>query len=213
MAFPIELASVLTGATLSQLRGWRSSGILVPEVSITESGKHRLYSFQDVVAGRMLAYIRKDVSLQKVRTGLSNMPKYGFTDHLSSYRLAVADDTIWIADEGGDPVDVVKVPGRKQLITMEDIFGRWKNFKEEAVSPFATPEPALSVSERVRGGWPVAAGTRVGFDALSDLLATGEVPVEDVEEYYPRVSREAARDALKLADRLRVIRREGVGAA
>ena len=205
MAFPIELASVLTGASVTQLRSWRYRGVLVPEVE-GPAPRQRRYSFQDLMAGRMLAHVRRAASLQMIRKALARMPDYAFMDHLSNYRLAVFEDSIWIADEDGEALDLVKHPGHASLIPMVDIFNEFENFRGDHVVPFLRPRPNLVVSERRRHGWPTVNKTRVTFNAVANLVDGETVTLEEVGEYFPGVTLDGARDALSLDAEIRELR-------
>ncbi|MHB9860514.1 hypothetical protein [Streptomyces sp. YIM S03343] len=88
------MAAALSGATTGQLRSWRqdrgNGPVLCPELA----AKPALYSFRDVLALRAFAILRKDVSLQKIRTALATLKQFGEVEHLSSYSLVAEDDTI-----------------------------------------------------------------------------------------------------------------------
>jgi uncharacterized protein (DUF433 family)/DNA-binding transcriptional MerR regulator len=193
------MAAALSGATTSQLRHWRSpktGPLLAPEIV---ASPRALYSFQDVLALRTFVRLREDASLQKIRAAIGHLRDLGEAGHLSSYRL--------VSDQRGDiqllaqdqAMNLGSRPGQLQLIA---VIG-------EVIEPFAVragvvvphllqPRPLLAVDPETQGGTPVIAGTRVPYDAVAGLMRDG-VQADQVSEYYPGVTAEAARDALDFA--------------
>jgi DNA-binding transcriptional MerR regulator len=75
VAFPVPIASVLTGATIAQLAYWRketssAAALLVPEGK--RSGRY-LYSWADVVALRSIVYLRSEKSLPRIRRAVATL--------------------------------------------------------------------------------------------------------------------------------------------
>jgi uncharacterized protein (DUF433 family) len=68
------------------------------------------------------------------------------------------------------------------------------------------PAPGLSIDPAVRGGTPVAEGTRVTYDLLAGLRRDG-LSVAEVRELYPWVSAESIEGATKFAHRLEELAR------
>jgi uncharacterized protein (DUF433 family)/DNA-binding transcriptional MerR regulator len=199
VAYATKMAAALSGATVSQLRHWRSSRtgpLLAPEITIAPRA---VYSFQDVLALRTFVRLRENASLQKIRAAIGNLRDIGEVGHLASYRL--------VSDKGGNiqlldeeqAVSLGKSPGQMQLVA---VIG-------EIIEPFAAragvlvphllrPRPGLAVDPDTQGGTPVIAGTRVPYDSVASLMRDG-VSAERVADYYPAVSAEAASDALDFA--------------
>ncbi len=200
VAYPVKMAAALSGATVSQLRHWRSPRtgppLLAPEIA---AAPRVLYSFKDVLALRTFVRLRENASLQKIRAAIQNLRDLGEADHLAAYRL--------ISDKGGniqlvkdeDVVNLGGQPGQMQLLA---VIG-------EVMAPFAVragvlvphllhPRPHLAVDPDTQGGTPVIADTRVPYDAVASLMRDG-VPADRIAEYYPSVTAEAAEDALDFA--------------
>jgi uncharacterized protein (DUF433 family)/DNA-binding transcriptional MerR regulator len=199
VAYPVKMAAALSGATVNQLRHWRSpktGPLLIPEIS---AASKMLYSFSDVLALRTVVRLRDATSLQKIRAAIQTLRDLGEADHLASYRL-VSDkrgDIQVIRDD--DVVNLVSQPGQTQLVA---VIG-------EIIEPFAVragvvvpnllhPRPHLAVDPETQGGTPVIVGTRVPYDAVAGLMRDG-VPAAQVADYYPSVTAEAAREALDFA--------------
>lgn len=199
MAYTTKMAAALSGATQSQLRHWRrelpSGVVLAPEIAKTPRA---LYSFRDVLALRTCARLRRLSSLQKVRTALDTLRDLGEREHLSTYRLVTDGRTIQlITDE--EAVDLVNRPGQRQVvIVMGDVIEPFPVRAGVVVPHLFHPREHVEVNPETQGGHPVITGTRVPYDAVSELLDDG-VPAEKISDYYPAVTTEAARDAASFA--------------
>jgi uncharacterized protein (DUF433 family)/DNA-binding transcriptional MerR regulator len=199
VAYTTKMAAALSGATVSQLRHWRSprAGLLLaPEIAGTPRA---VYSFQDVLALRTFVRLRENASLQKVREAIGNLRDIGEVGHLASYRL--------VSDKGGniqlltedEAVNLGKKPGQLQLVAViGDIIEPFAARAGVLVPHLLRPRPGLAVDPETQGGTPVIAGTRVPYDAVAGLMRDG-VSADRIAEYYPAVSAEAASDALDFA--------------
>jgi uncharacterized protein (DUF433 family) len=165
--FPTNLTSVLTGASAGQLRHWNRTGLLVPEVA---TGSRLLYSFRDVVALRTVVRLRTETSLQKVRLAFATMPALDF--------------------------DLVANPGQYEIFSLADVFEPFRTKRGVTVVDFLHPRKRLEVRAGRMGGWPTIINTRVPYDTIADLVAGGDVALDQVSYYYPGVDAEAARDAV-----------------
>lgn len=199
MAFPADLTSVLTGASIHQLRRWRSSGLAVPEV---RESRPMLFSFRDVVALRTIVWLRSNISLQRIRTAFSNLDVLDFTEHPSKYKFATDGKTIVVADEAGLGVDLVKQPGQPSLFTLAEVFAAFDNIHAQPVVDFRRPRKNIAVNGRRMGGWPTVTGTRVTYDAVARLVDNKTVFIDDVPHFYPGVTAEAAADAISLSEQV-----------
>ena len=118
VAYATKMAAALSGATVNQLRHWRSprtGPLLVPEIA---TGPGVVYSFQDVLALRTFVRLRENASLQKIRAAIGNLRDIGEVDHLASYRL-VSDKsgTIQLVTED-QAVNLGNRPGQLQLVAV-----------------------------------------------------------------------------------------------
>jgi uncharacterized protein (DUF433 family) len=198
MAYSTQLAAALSGATVPQLRHWRrdlgSGALLRPELAVRPRS---LYSFRDVLALRTCVYLRKDITLQKIRTAVATLRRIGEVEHLSAYRLVVDGDSIaWDAEPS--PVDLVKRPGQHVIATMADILEPFAARPGVVVPRLFRPREHVSVDPETRGGQPIITGTRVSYEDVAQLIDDGVAP-EEIAEFYPSVSAEAARDAADFA--------------
>jgi uncharacterized protein (DUF433 family) len=200
MTFPIDLTATLTGASIFQLRRWRRTGLLTPEV---QPYRPPLYSFRDVVAVRTVVWLRTEVSLQKIRKALANLPVFDFTEHPARYKFATDGKSIGVLDEHGQVVDLVSRPGQIQVFSLADVFKEFENKQGRHVVDFQKPRDHLEVRAARLGGWPTVEHTRVPYDDVANLLRTGDITPDQVSRFYPSVSAAAARDALEFDTEVR----------
>lgn len=203
MSFRIEMVSRLSGATPSQLDHWRRDGLLVPEIS---RERPPLYSFRDLILARSLAFLRARVSNQKITRAVWNIRDMPLTyEHLSQLRFGSDKSTIFIGTEDGEVMDVLRKPGQLEVFTFEDLVKQFENFKGAEVSDFKHPRTHLTVDYERLGGWPTIRSTRIPYDVISDFLDEDEDNIQEIEEWYPGVSVDAARDAQQFARELEAI--------
>ncbi len=143
--------------------------------------------------------LRRTASLQKVRRAIGNLRDLGEGDHLAYYRLvpdAAGNIQLLTPDEA---IDLVSHPGQGQLLVMMGQVIEPFLVRAGVVIPhLLRPRALLSVDPRIQGGTPVIAGTRVPYDAVAGLMRE-DVPADEIKDYYPSVSADAAGDALDFA--------------
>ena len=203
MAFPVPIASALSGATVDQLAYWRRATaahepLLVPSA---HAGGRLLYSWADVVALRSIVYLRQEKSLPKIRRAVDLLPvaEPGQWRHLSEYRLLRTRDTIVVVTPNGAIVDLEKSPGTiLQDVLMRDVLGPFETEDGREVPRLEEPRPGVSVDPDVLGGYPVLAGTRVPYDVVAGLVDEGYSGAEIVQ-LYPSVAADAVEGAQAFA--------------
>jgi uncharacterized protein (DUF433 family) len=193
------MAAALSGATMNQLRHWRSpktGPLLAPEIA---AAPRALYSFQDVLALRTFVKLRENASLQKIRAAIGHLRNLGEVGPLASYQLA--------SDQRGNiqlltqdqAVNLGSRPGQLQLIAViGDVIEPFAARAGVIVPHLLQPRPFLQVDPETQGGTPVITGTRVPYNTVAGLVRDG-VPPERISEYYPAVTAAAAKDALDFA--------------
>jgi DNA-binding transcriptional MerR regulator len=110
VAFPVPIASVLTGATVRQLAYWRkrtrtAAPLLVPE---GKRGGRYLYSWADVVALRSIVYLRQEKSLPRIRRAVATLRQLEAEEwtHLAAYRLISTRSSILVQTPAGQLLDL-----------------------------------------------------------------------------------------------------------
>lgn len=199
------MTSVLTGATVAQLRNWRKDPgggrgpLLLP--SARRNGRAR-YSFEDVVALRMFVVLRKDTSLQRIRRAVAHLRREHPSTHLSAHALRAAPGgrtIVWLTQDG-DYLDVVEHPGQAGFaVVMEHVFGEFRTDDGRVVPDLRTPARGLSLDPEVRGGYPVLEGTRLPFDEVAGLVRDG-LGTAEILELYPSATAAGVEGARVLAD-------------
>lgn len=199
MSYSPKLAAALSGATVRQLSHWRRPGpdgrpVLTPELS---AERPILYSFQDVVALRTCVRLRQEASLQKIRRALDSLRMdLGLRDHLSLYQLVADGSSIYLLDED-HAVDLVRHKGNVVIHQFVDVLQPFY-VQGRQIPALLEPRPHVEVDPAVRGGEPVITGTRIPYEEVASLMRDG-VAAEDVHEFYPHVTADAARDAYDFA--------------
>ncbi len=158
-----------------------------------------------MVAIRALARLRQDVSLQSIRSAFATLSLFEMTEHPSMYQFGVLNKQIHVRLADGEAMNLAKLPGQITLFSFADLFEPFTNSKGVQVVNFLHPRPHLSVNPRRIGGWPTAGETRVPYDAVANLMATGEVTSKDVSRFFPSVTASAARDAASFDRQVRSI--------
>jgi uncharacterized protein (DUF433 family) len=198
MAYTTKMAAALSGATLNQLRHWRSERtgpLLAPEI---EAYPRVLYSFRDVLALRMFVRLRQRASLQRIRAAVGALRYLGDREHLASYRLLSDPAGNIQLVGGGEILDLSNYPGQRQLLVVGDVIEPFTSRTGVLIPDLLHPRDNLAVNPGTQGGTPVIAGSRVPYDVVAGLMKDG-VPAEKIADYYPSVTPAAARDALDFA--------------
>lgn len=185
MSFDLEMTQFLTGVTEHQLRLWSKKEILVPEIN---ASRPMLYSFRDIVALRIIAKFRAEVSLQRISSVLRNLEENEFTEHLSEYRFAFDGKSIRVKD-GDNWMDIDKQSGQWEFISFEDVYRSFSNFKGITVPNLLAPAPGIEVDAGTLGGTPRIKGSRIPTDVVTDLLRDPETTEDEIQEFYPNLKK------------------------
>jgi len=209
VAFPVPIASVLTGATIAQLAYWRKETHSAPPLLVPEgkrSGRY-LYSWADVVALRSIVYLRSEKSLPRIRRAVATLRQLEADDwtHLGSYTLISTERTILVRTPKGQLLDVGQHPGTVLLETlMRDVLEPFETRTGRVVPALKRPRPHITVDPGVLGGYPVLAGTRVPFDAVAALVHDNLEPAE-IAAIYPSAGHEGILDAVDFAEQVAAV--------
>lgn len=206
MAFPVPIASVLSGASVDQLAYWRkrtpsAPPLLVPEAK--RSGRF-LYSWSDVVALRSIVYLRQEKSLPRVRRAVELLRALEANEweHLARYTLISTKSSILVRTPSGQLLDLEHQPGTVvSEILMRDVLAPFSTRNGREVPGLENPRRLLAVNPRVLAGYPVIAGTRVPFDVVAGLADDG-VPTAEIIEMYPSVDPDSIDDARDFAEQV-----------
>lgn len=205
MAYPTRLAAALSGATERQLGYWRRSRAGRPPLLVPEYGlRPALYSYPDVVALRMFTRLREELPLQRIRRSVSYvLDQLPDGAHISSETIRAlpgGESAVWVTED--DAVDTVRRPGQLSFPEMlADVLRGFTTGQGRQVPDLERPAPGLVINPAIRGGTPVAEGTRITFDVLAGLCEDG-LSVPEVRALYPGVSETAISGAVEFAHRV-----------
>ena len=98
----------IVGITYRQLDYWARTDLVTPSVRpASGSGTQRLYSFDDVVALRVVKrLLDAGVSLQRVRVAVEELRGRGHT--LSDVTLVADDSSVYMVDDGSQVIDLLQ---------------------------------------------------------------------------------------------------------
>jgi len=198
MAYVPPMVAALSGATIDQLRYWRSAKtgpLLAPEIS---TGPRIFYSFRDLLALRTCVRLRQTASLQKVRRAIGKLRDLGEVQHLASYWLESDRGGNIQLVRGDEAIDLVAGGQHQLFAVLGDVIEAFPIRQGVVVPHLLQPRTRLSIDPEIQGGIPVISGTRVPYDAVGGLMRE-DVPADQIADYYPGVTPEAARDALDFA--------------
>jgi uncharacterized protein (DUF433 family)/DNA-binding transcriptional MerR regulator len=203
MAFPVPIASVLSGASVDQLAYWRKPTRTAPPLLVPgtrRSGRY-LYSWADVVALRSIVYLRQEKSLPRIRRAVDLLRALEADqwEHLARYTLIATKLSILVRTPAGELLDLEQQPATLvDEVLMADVLGPFNTYDGRSVPELRRPRPQLTVDPHVLAGYPVIAGTRVPFDVVAGFADEG-VPAAEIIEMYPSVNPESVEDAQDFA--------------
>jgi uncharacterized protein (DUF433 family)/DNA-binding transcriptional MerR regulator len=205
--YSTALASVLSGATVRQLQHWRRNGPSGPLLAPEHGSRPRcIYSYQDVVALRMVVGLRRERSLQGIRRAVHHLAAHHPETHLSAHRLRADEGAsrsiVWITEDG-DYVDVLERPGQGLIrVDMGEVLGAFRTEDGRDVPELSRPAPGLEILRGRCSSYPTVEGTRITFDSVASLIADG-MANDDIRWLYPNVSDTSIKGAVELAERVR----------
>jgi uncharacterized protein (DUF433 family) len=112
--------------------------------------------------------------------------------------LVAVGGTIALVRDDDTSVDLVKRPGHELVAHMADVLRPFETPSGRLVLDFKRPFPNVSIDPGMRGGHPVVHQTRIAFEVVAGLLADGVTP-EEISDFYPSVTAEAALDAQRFS--------------
>lgn len=182
--FSRQLASVLTGVTINELRSRASKGLVVPDVHESSTP---LYSFRDLVVLRYIAWLRHGVSLQKVGIDFMDLDIVGVMERPSTYWFGSDGVSIWVESlESECSADLADASLESMSVSVDELSKELLNSHGDHVVNFRQPLPSIEVDARRMGGMPTSAETRIPYLTNASLVVTGEITPEEVANLLPR---------------------------
>lgn len=188
----MEQAARLAGLSKRQVAYWDRTDVFSP--SLLRTGEHapysRIYSFQDIVALRTLALLRRRVSLDKLRT-LGQWLKQHYDHPWSSIRFYVIGNEIAYVDPKTQSLVSSRPVQQAALkIELEPIARDASNMFHSLLGKRDASDLGRITRHRytLRNEWHVA-GTRIPVWALQELAEDGYT-VEKMLAEYPELTKE-----------------------
>jgi uncharacterized protein (DUF433 family)/DNA-binding transcriptional MerR regulator len=186
LAVSDKRARELARITMSQLRYWEKTRLVVPSIrrQVSPGKTVRLYGFEDLLELLVAAELRHrpGISLQHIRRIVEYLRQRNFTSPLREVRFATHGKNIYFqypdGSWSGDPVpDQVVI---SQVIDLEVVSARIG-----AMATRRDPRDAGKVVKRagVLGGKPIFAGTRIPVGTVQRYLQAGYSTKAIVKEY------------------------------
>ncbi|WP_157693507.1 DUF433 domain-containing protein [Pseudarthrobacter equi] len=141
--------------------------------------------------------------MQQIDKAFKALRQMRFSGHASEYQFGMHGKHIIFRTPEGSTIDLTGKPGNLMLFSLEEVFEPFTNLNRRRVVDFRHPKQHITIDRDRLGGWPTIDQTRIAFDTITRLVDGETIRVEDVEYYYPTVSRAAAIDALELGDEIR----------
>lgn len=198
-AFSEEHAERLTGITKSQLRYWDRTGFYKP--SYGEDNRRfafsRVYSFQDIVALRVLNVLRNQYSvpLQHLRS-VSDKLSHLAADRWTGTRLWVLNKrVIWQEPRTEKPQEIVSEQYVVPTLALENVVADTERDVSSLNVRDESKHGVIEQSRYVSHNAPVIAGTRILVDAIKRFAEAGYTTKQILEE-YPDLTKEDIEAAL-----------------
>ncbi len=209
-AYTAERAAALAGVPKSTIHYWAREGILVPSVS---PERVKLWSFTDLMALRMIDWLRREKSsdegkiaattMRVIRRALKSLAQLDldmFTDEGAPSIRVDRSGAVYILH---DKAVVVEARAPLQLLHGEflDLTAPVVLAEGQRGPDLRAPRPRLRIVPGKLAGAPHVLHTRVETQALA-ALANRQISVDIIHELYPMLERPAIEEALDLEAQL-----------
>lgn len=199
-AFSEDQVEKLTGLSVGQLRYWDRTGFFTPEFAFEErrDAYSRIYSYLDVVALKVIARLRRDVPLQRLRIVKEELHRYSPDLWRGLTLWAHNGEVAFLNPNTREPEEVVS--GQKIMRlplgeTLDDLDAKVRElFKRDP-----TVIGQVEQKRRVMHNRPVIAGTRIPVSAILSFHEAG-YDTDAILAEYPSLTREDVRAAIAAAN-------------
>lgn len=193
LAFTLEHAAFVTGATVGRIRYWDRTGVLSPSLGSgrERSAYGRIYSFRDVVGLRTLVELRDRfrLPLQRLRLIGEHLRRH-YETPWSSLRFYVNGRDLFFRAPGSDVMVSALPAGQVAMefvLELEAVASR----TEAAAEPLRRRKQSdigeIVQNRYVLGNRPVLAGTRIPTKAVWDYHRAG-YGTGRIIELYPKLT-------------------------
>ncbi len=205
-AYTGERAAALSGVPRSTVHYWARNRQLVPSVSLAP----RLWSFTDLLALRILYWLRQSKKKFDHEIPASSMPKIMHArDQLLALDLDIFDGShtvVGVTLSGDIIVNAKNMPMQRvdgQLIESQiiDVLAPFEGLEGTKGPDLRRPRPTIRIVPRRISGAPHIAGTRLPTQSVYVLKERG-FSVEELAKLYPFAGVDALRESVELEGQL-----------
>ncbi len=194
LAFTAERVGALTGLTLRRLQYWDERDFIRPSLTARQGrGRKRLYNFQDVVALKVAADLRREgVSLQEIRKVADHLRSLDYTKPLAEITFIAHGGHLYFKEsdtwrKGVQPAQVLA----QYVVPIQQIAS---DLRTRIVEMRQRMPGQIERRRGTLGSKPVFGGTRIPVAAVKRLLSDGAESAE-ILELYPDLTEEDIRAA------------------
>ncbi|MEX0952784.1 MAG: DUF433 domain-containing protein [Nitriliruptoraceae bacterium] len=203
-AYPIDVASKISGASPRQIRYWAKTGLVAIDLDQKVGRRRvRLWDFQGLIElSVVMEMLRRNCSLQAIRKVVEFIRERDQLDRPLSQVAFYVDresgEIAWVDADGS--VEGARRPGQtvmREVINLERIRAAIRSHPLRDAQAYGRIESHRGVM----GSKPVFSGTRTPVAALASYFARN-VPTERILEAFPHLTSddvEAARQHLSAA--------------
>ena len=204
MAFTAERVRLLTGLTLRQLQYWDERDFVRPSLTARQGrGRKRLYSFQDLVAIRVAADLRREgVSLQEIRKVADHLRALDYSKPLAEITFIAHGGHLYFKEsntwrKGMQPAQVLA----QYVVPVQEISS---DLRSRILEMRKRVPGRIERRRGTLGSKPVFHGTRIPVATVKRLLRDGADSAE-ILKLYPDLTTEDVRaaEAMELPSRRR----------
>lgn len=205
-AYTTERAAALSGVPESTVHYWARKGHLLPAVS---EGP-RLYSFSDLLALRVLYWLRQPKHAHDREIPPSSMPKIQRAlqqiHHLGLDWIEDGRSTLGVTLDGEVAINAPGLPpqrahGQLFLANVIDVLAPFEGLAGAGGPDLRRPRPLLRILPRKISGAPHIEGTRLPTESVHALAKRG-YSIGEIVSIYPFASAEAVSNSIDLERQL-----------
>jgi uncharacterized protein (DUF433 family) len=201
-AFTEEQVSRLTGITIGQLRYWDQTGFFQPEFGYEERGDaySRIYSYLDLVSLKVIARLRKRVTLQRLRIVKEKLAEIS-PDLWRGVSLWVHSDreVAVVHPKTGQPEEVLS--GQRIIeLPLSDVTDDLEKAMRTLTRRDSATVGTIVQNRRIMRNKPVIGGTRIPVSAVRAFHDAG-YSVDQIIAEYPSLTPRDVEAAIAAGDR------------
>ena len=190
IGIPSTKAQQLIGVDTRRLRSWEDRGLIVPQLRRQLSQRHtvRSYSLDQVVEMAVIRALEaKGIDIRHIRFVIDAIrERYGVRRPLRELKWGVEGKQTFVQFADGEWVGD-RQPAQGVLIDTIPLEEIRADIRQRATTRRSEDHGRIVRRQRVRGGKPVIAGTRIPVETVQKYLDRGR-SVSDILRAYPQLT-------------------------